>query len=243
MRRAPLPARDRLARRPDVPCGVRVSAMQLGSRHRARDPRAARDAEPRSSPARATATAPAEHPGLPGRPRLSRRAAGAERRGRAHGGEVGLAIALQDRRRSVFARKNYFYPDLPKGYQISQYELPIVDGGRIDIVLDGRRRRSASASRAPTSRRTRASRCTRTSPAVRHRPQPRRHAAPRDRVRARHALRRRKPAPTCARSMRSSATSGSPTATCRKGRSAATPTSRCGRSARRSSARARSSRT
>ena len=45
----------------------------------------------------------------------------------------GLAIGADIQRRSVFARKNYFYPDLPKGYQISQYELPVVSGGTITI--------------------------------------------------------------------------------------------------------------
>ena len=48
----------------------------------------------------------------------------------------GLAINATVAPRSVFARKNYFYPDLPKGYQISQYELPIVGRGVVEIVLD-----------------------------------------------------------------------------------------------------------
>jgi aspartyl-tRNA(Asn)/glutamyl-tRNA(Gln) amidotransferase subunit B len=52
----------------------------------------------------------------------------------------GLAIGGRIRRRSVFARKNYFYPDLPKGYQISQFEAPIVEGGTIAILVGGEER-------------------------------------------------------------------------------------------------------
>jgi len=48
----------------------------------------------------------------------------------------GLAVGAQIARQSVFARKNYFYPDLPKGYQISQYELPVVSAGRLAVRLD-----------------------------------------------------------------------------------------------------------
>jgi aspartyl-tRNA(Asn)/glutamyl-tRNA(Gln) amidotransferase subunit B len=49
----------------------------------------------------------------------------------------GLAVGGTIAPRSVFARKNYFYPDLPKGYQISQYELPVVSGGEMLIAVDG----------------------------------------------------------------------------------------------------------
>jgi aspartyl-tRNA(Asn)/glutamyl-tRNA(Gln) amidotransferase subunit B len=50
--------------------------------------------------------------------------------------KFGLAVDATVARRSVFARKNYFYPDLPKGYQISQYELPVVARGSLRIMLD-----------------------------------------------------------------------------------------------------------
>jgi aspartyl-tRNA(Asn)/glutamyl-tRNA(Gln) amidotransferase subunit B len=50
--------------------------------------------------------------------------------------KFGLAIGATITRRSIFARKNYFYPDLPKGYQISQYEHPVVSRGSLNVLLD-----------------------------------------------------------------------------------------------------------
>ena len=62
--------------------------------------------------------------------------------------KFGLAIGATVARRSVFARKNYFYPDLPKGYQVSQYELPVVAGGRVEILLEGGGRKVVGVTRA-----------------------------------------------------------------------------------------------
>lgn len=50
--------------------------------------------------------------------------------------KFGLGANAEITRKSVFARKNYFYPDLPKGYQISQYELPVVGSGHLDVLLE-----------------------------------------------------------------------------------------------------------
>jgi aspartyl-tRNA(Asn)/glutamyl-tRNA(Gln) amidotransferase subunit B len=50
--------------------------------------------------------------------------------------EFGLAVNAHIAERSIFARKNYFYPDLPKGYQISQFEIPVVQGGEVTFYLE-----------------------------------------------------------------------------------------------------------
>ena len=60
----------------------------------------------------------------------------------------GTAVEAEIARRSVFARKNYFYPDLPKGYQISQYELPVVGPGHVDIILESGQTKRIGVTRA-----------------------------------------------------------------------------------------------
>jgi aspartyl-tRNA(Asn)/glutamyl-tRNA(Gln) amidotransferase subunit B len=62
--------------------------------------------------------------------------------------KFGLAIGANVSRRSVFARKNYFYPDLPKGYQISQMELPIVEAGHLEIELEDGSSKTVGITRA-----------------------------------------------------------------------------------------------
>jgi aspartyl-tRNA(Asn)/glutamyl-tRNA(Gln) amidotransferase subunit B len=62
--------------------------------------------------------------------------------------KFGLAIEAEIPPKSVFARKNYFYPDLPKGYQISQFELPIVSTGHIDIQLEDGKTKRVGVTRA-----------------------------------------------------------------------------------------------
>jgi aspartyl-tRNA(Asn)/glutamyl-tRNA(Gln) amidotransferase subunit B len=82
------------------------------------------DAEPNSS----TCPVCAGHPGT--LPVLNRKVV-------EHAIRAGLATGCRINRTNVFARKNYFYPDLPKGYQISQYELPICEGGHLEIEVPG----------------------------------------------------------------------------------------------------------
>jgi aspartyl-tRNA(Asn)/glutamyl-tRNA(Gln) amidotransferase subunit B len=62
--------------------------------------------------------------------------------------KFGLAIGATIARRSIFARKNYFYPDLPKGYQISQYEHPVVSRGSLNVVLDDGTAKTIGVTRA-----------------------------------------------------------------------------------------------
>ena len=73
---------------------------------------------------------------------------------------TGLGLNAQINLKSVFDRKNYFYPDLPQGYQISQYKSPIVGEGEVTVDLAGRRARHESASSGCIWSRMPENRCT-----------------------------------------------------------------------------------
>ncbi len=70
---------------------------------------------------------------------------------------VALALNCTVQTHNIFARKNYFYPDLPKGYQVSQYELPIGLNGWLDVILESGAKASALPFAGSTSRKTPAS--------------------------------------------------------------------------------------
>ena len=108
--------------------------------------------------------------------------------------KLGLALGSEIAERAVFHRKNYFYPDNPKGYQISQYDEPLCVGGRLVVPGDGRRLRGRLRPRAPRGgrgedrSRRRRHRAQDRRRALADRLQPRRDAAGRDRHAARPPL-------------------------------------------------------
>jgi aspartyl-tRNA(Asn)/glutamyl-tRNA(Gln) amidotransferase subunit B len=154
--------------------------------------------------------------------------------------QFGLAIGATVAPRSIFARKNYFYPDLPKGYQISQYEIPVVQGGQVTIQVPANEKAGKEAYEKVVNL-TRAhleedaGKSLHEDFAGMTGIDLNRAGTPLLEIVTEPEMRRR-----CTRSSRGSA---SATATCRKARSVATRTCRCARSVRRNSAREPRSRT
>jgi len=105
--------------------------------------------------------------------------------------KFGLAIGAEVSRRSVFARKNYFYPDLPKGYQISQFELPIVGKGTLEIQVDEETTKIVGVTRAHLEEDAGKSLHEDYPRHHRYRPKSRGHTIARNCVRARYAKRKR----------------------------------------------------
>ena len=108
--------------------------------------------------------------------------------------KLGLALGCEIAPRAVFARKNYFYPDLPKGYQISQYDMPSCENGRMIVPMPegelevGIVRAHLEEDAAKTVHMGGADGPDRRRRVLARRLQPRRHAAARDRDRAGHPL-------------------------------------------------------
>ena len=108
------------------------------ARHRAGDPRPAPDAHEDLLRLPHRLRRAAELAGLPGLPRACpARCRSSTRQAVDYAIKAALALGCEVQPESIFARKNYFYPDLPKGYQISQYERPLALGGGLDITVDG----------------------------------------------------------------------------------------------------------
>jgi aspartyl-tRNA(Asn)/glutamyl-tRNA(Gln) amidotransferase subunit B len=146
---------------------------------------------------------------------------------------VALAIGARIDRSSIFARKNYFYPDLPKGYQISQFDRPLCTGGGLKFVV-GEEWKTVGFTRI-ISRRTRASPPPEGRAVHAGRPEPLRHPLI-EIVSGPASVRPRRGTPSSPGSSSSCSISRSTTATWRRGASAATPTSRCASAARSPSA-------
>ena len=140
---------------------------------------------------------------------------------------TGLGLKAQINLRSVFDRKNYFYPDLPQGYQISQYKSPIVGKGEVIVDLPERRAREVGIERLHLEQDAGKSLHDQHPEQFLCRSQPLRRGADGDRVEARYALVRGGRAPMSPSCARSCAISAPATAIWRKARCAPTSMSRC----------------
>ena len=133
----------------------------------------------------------AQYQCLPGVPGTSRGSAGAERKAVDFAVLAAMALGCRINETSIFARKNYFYPDLPKGYQISQYDKPLAEFGGIEIATAAGTKKDRHHPPAPRRRRGQepARRLCRFRGDYGHRPEPQWSAADRNRQRARISLR------------------------------------------------------